>query len=448
MGDSRRLARVVGVPGAVLMGLGSILGTGIFVSIGIAAGVAGPSVILAVAVAAVVATFNGLSSAQLAASHPVSGGTYEYGYRYLNPTLGFTAGWMFLSAKSASAATAALGFAGYALNALGPWGSIARIVLALVTVGLLTVVVASGMRQSNRTNAVIVSLTLLALLAFVLAGIPSALDGAPEHLTGFFEAEGNGASGLLHATALMFVAYTGYGRIATLGEEIREPRRSIPKAIVVTLLMTMGLYAAVAFVAVAAVGAPQVAEATRAAAAPLEVVARGFRVPGVAWLVAAGAVTAMLGVLLNLLLGLSRVLLAMSRRGDMPRGLARMAGEHASPRRAVVVAGVIIATLALTGSVKTTWSFSAFTVLVYYALTNLAALRLPAESRLYSQWVPASGLVSCLGLAFWVEPTIWFAGLVLIGVGLLWHAIARRHAGRTIPSEPSHGAAQQGDGAP
>jgi APA family basic amino acid/polyamine antiporter len=156
----------------------------------------------------------------------------------------------------------------------------------------------------------------------------------------------------------------------------------------------------------------------------------------------------MLGVLLNLLLGLSRVLLAMSRRGDMPRGLARMAGEHASPRRAVVVAGVIIATLALTGSVKTTWSFSAFTVLVYYALTNLAALRLPAESRLYSQWVPASGLVSCLGLAFWVEPTIWFAGLVLIGVGLLWHAIARRHAGRTIPSEPSHGAAQQGDGAP
>ena len=425
MGDSRRLARVVGVPGAVLMGLGSILGTGIFVSIGIAAGVAGPSVILAVVVAAVVATFNGLSSAQLAASHPVSGGTYEYGYRYLNPTLGFTAGWMFLSAKSASAATAALGFAGYVLNALGPAGSIARIVLALFTVGLLTVVVASGMRQSNRTNAVIVSLTLLALLAFVLAGIPSALDGAPEHLTGFFEAEGNGASGLLHATALMFVAYTGYGRIATLGEEIREPQRSIPKAIVVTLLITMGLYAAVAFVAVAAVGAPQVAEATRVAAAPLEVVARGFRVPGVAWLVAAGAVTAMLGVLLNLLLGLSRVLLAMSRRGDMPRGLARLAGEHASPRRAVVVAGVIIATLALTGSVKTTWSFSAFTVLVYYALTNLAALRLPAESRLYSQWVPASGLVSCLGLAFWVEPTIWFAGLVLIGVGLLWHAVAR-----------------------
>lgn len=238
-GEQGRLARVVGVPGAVLMGLSSILGTGISVSIGIAAGVAGPSVILAVAVAvaAVVATFNGLASAQLAASHPVVGGTYEYGYRYLNPTLGFTAGWMFLSAKSASAATAALGFAGYALNSFGQSGMTARIVLALVAIGLLTVVVAGGMRQSNRTNAVIVSLTLVALLAFVLAGIPSALDGAPEHLTGFLEAEGDRLRGLLRATALMFVAYTGYGRIATLGEEIREPQRSIPKAMSAGLVL-------------------------------------------------------------------------------------------------------------------------------------------------------------------------------------------------------------------
>lgn len=422
----KRLARVVGVPGAVLMGLGSILGTGIFVSIGIAAGVAGPSVILAVALAAAVATFNGLSSAQLAASHPVSGGTYEYGYRYLSPTLGFTAGWMFLSAKSASAATAALGFAGYVMNAFGYSDATTRVVLALVAIGLLTVVVAGGMRQSNRTNVVIVSLTLLALLGFVVAGIPSALAGAPEHLSGFFEAGGDGVRGLLHATALMFVAYTGYGRIATLGEEIRDPKRNIPKAIVVTLLATMALYATVAFVAVAAVGAPRMAEATRAAAAPLEVIARGFGVPGIAWLVAAGAVTAMLGVLLNLLLGLSRVLLAMSRRADMPRGLARLDGEHASPRRAVVAVGVIIAALALTGSVKTTWSFSAFTVLVYYALTNLAALRLPVEARLCPRWVPAAGLVCCLGLAFWVETRIWLAGLGLIAAGLLWHQVARR----------------------
>src|SRR5690606_8909573 len=145
------LARVVGVPGAVLMGLGSIVGTGIFVSIGLAAGVAGPSVVIAVALAAVVATFNGLSSAQLAASHPVSGGTYEYGYRYLNPTLGFVAGWMFLCAKSASAATAALGFGGYALSAFDITDRRARIALGVATLALLTAIVAGGMRRSNRT---------------------------------------------------------------------------------------------------------------------------------------------------------------------------------------------------------------------------------------------------------------------------------------------------------
>jgi APA family basic amino acid/polyamine antiporter len=423
-----RLQRVVGIPGAVLLGLGSILGTGIFVSIGIAAGVAGPSVILAVALAAAVATFNGLSSAQLAASHPVSGGTYEYGYRYLNPTLGFTAGWMFLSAKSASAATAALGFGGYVLIAFGYSGEIVRIVLAVTAVVVLTAVVASGMRRSNRTNTVIVSLTLLALLAFVVAAIPHAFDKAGEHLASSVAAEGDGVRGLLHATALMFVAYTGYGRVATLGEEIREPKKSIPKAIVITLLVTMLLYVAVALVAVAAAGAPVLAESTRSAAAPLEMLARGFGVPGIAWLVAVGAVTAMLGVLLNLLLGLSRVLLAMSRRGDMPQGLARLEGVHASPRRAVFVVALIVAVLALTGSVKTTWSFSAFTVLVYYALTNLAALRLPAEIMLYPRWVPAAGLVCCLGLAFWVEPSIWVTGLGLIAVGLVWHTIARRSA--------------------
>jgi APA family basic amino acid/polyamine antiporter len=433
---STTLPRVVGVPGAVLMGLGSILGTGIFVSIGIAAGVTGPSVILAVALAAAVAALNGLSSAQLAASHPVSGGTYEYGYRYLNPTLGFTAGWMFLCAKSASAATAALGFAGYVLAAAGASTTNFRVALALVAVGLLTGVAVSGMSRSNRANAVIVAVTLVALLGFVGFGLPSALDRAAANLDAFFGGNGqdSGARGFLHATALMFVAYTGYGRIATLGEEIRDPLKSIPRAIIVTIVLTAILYAAVAFVAIAVAGAGGLADATRQAAAPLESVAQEFRPPQVAWLVAAGAVTAMLGVLLNLLLGLSRVLLAMSRRGDLPRGLSRLDGEHASPRRAVVVIGLIVGTLTLTGSVGTTWSFSAFTVLVYYALTNLAALRLPGESRIYPRWIPGAGLFCCLGLAFWVEPIIWASGLALIAIGLAWHRIARRVASNRTSS--------------
>ncbi len=437
-GSPPALARVVGVPGAAFMGLGSILGTGVFVSVGIAAEVAGPAVVLAIALAALVATFNGLSSAQLAANHPVSGGTYEYGYRYLNPTLGFLAGWLFLCAKSASAATAALGFAGYALNALGrPGGYAEQVGLALAALLVLTGVVIGGIRRSNRANVAIVSVTLAALLAFVLAGAPRALERGAAHLAPFLPRGAGGAQDLLHATALMFVAFTGYGRIATLGEEVREPRRTIPRAIVLALVVTMAVYAAVALVAVGAAGAPALAAATHGAAAPLEVVARGFGPRAVAWGVAVGAVTAMLGVLLNLLLGLSRVLLAMSRRGDMPTRLAAIDAARASPTAAVVAVAVVIGGLVAIGNVKTTWSFSAFTVLCYYALTNLAALRLTAAERLFPRWVAAAGLVSCLGLAFWVEPRVWLAGLGLVALGLGWHLVARRYrAARSASSQP------------
>lgn len=407
------LKRELGIFGATLMGMGSIVGTGVFVSIGMATGIAGPSVILAVAIAAFVAVCNGLNSAQLAANHAVSGGAYEYGYKYLTPWLGFTAGWMFLLAKTASAATAALGFAGYLLNATGLNDRTLLIPTALVVVAVITGIVWSGIRRSHWANTVIVSMTLLSLMVFIIAG--SAKIQFPVPLLG------NPPSwpSVLQATALMFVAYTGYGRIATMGEEVREPRRTIPTAMIVTLSLTMLLYLAVAVVAVGS-------GVRTGAAAPLEAVARSFGVPGVAQGVALGAMTAMLGVLLNLILGLSRVLLAMGRRRDLPRIVARLNQSQTTPDVAVVVVGVAIALLVAIGNVKTTWSFSAFTVLIYYAITNLAALRLPAEGRLYPQWLAWAGLASCLFLAFWVEWQIWVAGLGLIAAGLIWHAIAHR----------------------
>ena len=426
------LQRELGLWGAIMMGMGSIVGTGVFVSIGIAAGVAGPAVIVAVVVAALVAACNGLSSAQLAASHAVSGGTYEYGYRYLTPWLGFTAGWMFLLAKSASAATAALGFAGYLLNAFDGDGQRWLVGIALVAVGVLTLIVLSGIRRSNVTNIVIVSVTLGALVFFVLAGLPVVVAHGEANFIPFFHSpagnSGNPWQALLHASALMFVAYTGYGRIATMGEEVREPRRIIPRAIIVTMVLTMLLYTAVAVVGIGAVGAATLSEAATQQAAPLVTAARSFAFPGSAQILAIGAITAMLGVLLNLLLGLSRVLLAMGRRGDMPRILGRLNAAGATPTAAVIVVGVAIAGLTLIGNVRTTWSFSAFTVLIYYALTNLAALRLPPAERLYPRWIAWAGLVACLFLAFWVDWQIWLVGLGLIVVGLLWHLAAQRLA--------------------
>ena len=234
----------------------------------------------------------------------------------------------------------------------------------------------------------------------------------------------------LYATALMFVAYTGYGRIATLGEEVREPRRTIPRAIVATLVVSLALYLSVAAVAIGTVGSTALGEATQGRAAPLVIVSESFAMPNVHWLVAIGAMTAMLGVLLNLILGLSRVLLAMGRRGDMPRATTNLNANQTTPYVAVIVIGVIVIALACIGDLKTTWSFSAFTVLVYYAMTNLASLRLPAETRIYPRIFAWLGLFSCLFLAFWVDLKIWTIGLGLIGVGMAWHWIAQRSVKR------------------
>ncbi|GAA6622550.1 APC family permease [Scytonema sp. NUACC26] len=417
-----QLRRELGVLGATMMGLGSIIGTGVFVSIGIAAGIAGPGVIVALALAAFVATCNGLNSAQLAANHAVSGGTYEYGYKYLNPWLGFTAGWMFLLAKTASAATAALGFASYLLSTTNFIGSGFFVPTALIAVAILTGIVLSGLRRSNLINIIIVSVTLLSLCFFVVVCLPSAIANSAENLTPFFT--GNTAS-VLQATALMFVAYTGYGRIATMGEEAKEPRKTIPRAMVVTLLLTMLLYMAVGVVGIGAVGTDVLGKVTQQTqAAPLEVAVRNVIGSSAGVVLAIGAMTAMLGVLLNLILGLSRMVLAMARRRDLPGFLARLKNST-TPVLAVLVVGIAIALLVLIGNVKTTWSFSAFNVLIYYSITNLAALQLPNHERLYPKWLAWAGLASCAFLAFWVEQQIWLVGLALIVVGLIWRTLVQ-----------------------
>ena len=224
-----------------MLGLGSIIGTGVFISLGIGASIAGPMILPAIGLAGLVALCNGLSSAQLAANHPVSGGTYEYGHRWLNPSLGFVAGWMFLCAKSASAATAALGFALY----LNPENSLP---IALAIVWVITAITLLGIQRTNTINTLIVGAVLLSLIAFVVFGAP-AISANPQNWQSALD--GENLKNLLPATALMFVAFTGYGRIATLGEEVTEPRRTIPRAIIATLVTTTVIYIVVTWVALA-----------------------------------------------------------------------------------------------------------------------------------------------------------------------------------------------------
>jgi APA family basic amino acid/polyamine antiporter len=386
----------MGLGGAIVTGLGSILGTGAFVAIGVAAGMWGDAVLLAVPLAGAVAVFNGLSSAYLAGRFPVAGGTYEYGYQTLGPWWGFTAGWLFLLAKTASAATAALGAALY----LGlSWD---RRVVAVLAVAVVTGLVLAGLRRTVAVNALLVTVTVLAIVGFGIAGL---LDPAADMA---FGAGGLSLEGLLPATAFLFVAYTGYGRIATLGEEVRRPERIIPRAVIVTLAIAVVLYALVELGGRAA-GGPEWGGVLDDGRSPAQLVSGPL---AEVWSI--GAVTAMLGALLNLVLGLSRVWLAMGRRDDMPAGLARL-DSQSTPVAAVVTAAVPVAVVALIGDISLAWSYSAFNVLLYYGLTNLSALAL--DRRRWTAWL---GLGTCVFLSFFVPLPVWLTGTALIVVGLIW----------------------------
>lgn len=423
-----------------MLGLGSILGTGVFVSLAIAAGVVGDQLVIAIVLAGLVALANGISSAQLAAAHPVSGGTYAYGRKYLNPHLGFVAGWMFLVAKSASAATAALGLAGYGLGLLGRGHDGSFVVPAAVAACVVTTaLVVSGLRRSNAVNTVLVMVTVVGLATFVST---SFLGAAPDDALAKLEAaelETTSAPPTIAApettpptepsetfffgVALLFVAFTGYGRVATMGEEVKDPGRTIPMAVMATLVVTLVIYVLVALAALHSVGAEAFGAAvSNAGAAPLErlLQTRGHDVA--ATVVAVSAITAMAGVLLNLVLGLSRVLFAMGRDQQLPGIVGRLSPEG-NPTVAIAVMGGAVALLTLLGDVKTTWAFSALTVLIYYGLTNASALRLPASARSFPRWISWFGLTACLGLALFIPWTMWVYGGAVLGIGLLLRAV-------------------------
>jgi APA family basic amino acid/polyamine antiporter len=389
----QRLKRELGLGGAIVTGLGSIVGTGAFVAIGIAAGMWGDLVLWAIPLAALVAVFNGMSSAFLAGRFPVAGGTYEYGYRALNPWLGFTAGWLFLLAKTASAATAALGVALY-LEVDGPF-------VPLASVSLITAMVLAGLRRTTLLNATLVMVSAGAIAWFASSQLVQG-GGAPDVATEWVPQD------LAAAIAFLFVAYTGYGRIATLGEEVKRPEIIITRAVIITLVITATLYMLVE-IGGRAFGGPFWG-------ADAGIVAAG----GVVMTI--GAIAAMLGVLLNLILGLSRVWLAMGRRNDMPDGLARLDGR-AQPAIAIIVSALFVGGITLLGDIGLAWSFSAMTVLLYYGMTNLAALAV--DRRRPTAWL---GLASCVFLSFFVPLGVWLAGVTLIGLGVAWKTAYTRLA--------------------
>ncbi len=385
------LHRRLGTPDAVVIGLGSMIGAGVFVVFGPAAASAGPGLLIALAAAATVAYCNATSSARLASLYPHSGGTYVYGRERLGPFWGYLAGWSFVVGKLASCAAMALTVGLYV------WPAHAHAV-AVGAVVALTAVNYRGIGKSALATRVIVAV-VLAVLAGVVAAVMISGRADPARVT----LTGGSPTGVLQAAGLLFFAFAGYARIATLGEEVRDPARTIPRAIGIALTMTFAVYAVLAVTLMAILG-PGLATAT----APLADAVRAAGAGGLEPVVRIGAAVAALGSLLSLILGVSRTGLAMARDGHLPAALAAVHPRYRVPHRAEVAVGVVVATVAAVADVRSAIGFSSFAVLVYYAIANAAA------ATLRGRLVPALGLAGCVVLAACLP-----IGAVLAGSGVL-----------------------------
>ena len=408
------LARRLGTGDAVVIGLGSMIGAGVFSAFAPAAAAAGTALLIGLALAAGVAYCNAVASAQLAAQYPTSGGSYVYGRERLGEWWGFLAGWGFVVGKTASCAAMALTFASYAV----PGSTWVQRLAAVLAVAVLTVANCRGITRTAGLARVLVAGSLLALLVVVGAILVSGgTDGS--NLTG---SSPHGVYGVLQSAGLLFFAFAGYARIATLGEEVRDPERTIPRAIPLALGITVVIYAAVGLTALLAAGPAALA----ATSTPLAIAAKAV---GAAWsvpVVRVGAAVASLGALLALIAGIGRTSFAMARNGDLPRRLAAVDPVHRVPARAELAVGAVVCLLVLTTDLRGAIGFSSFGVLTYYAIANASAYTQPPERRRWPRALNVAGILGCATLVVTLPVTSVIAGAAVLAAGVAGRALLRR----------------------
>ena len=371
-----RLARRLGLGDAVVVGLGAMLGTGVFVVWSPAVDDAGAWLLLSLGLAAVVAFCNATSTAALAAVHPESGGAYVYGRERLGRPWGVLAGLAFTVGKTTSCAAAALAVGAYA------WPDHARPV-AVVAVLAVTAANLAGVTRTVAVTRVLLVVLGLVLVLVVVVGLTSS-----EHRTPLPDGS---PLGVLSAAGLLFFAFAGYARVATLGEEVEDPARTIPRAVRISLVSVFAVYLLVALAVLHSLGGAAAATVT-----PLAAVVQDAHAAGV---VRVGGAVAALGALLSLQAGVGRTVFAMAAGGDAPRALSAVSPRTRVPHRAELLVAAVAVVVVLLGGLVGTVTVSAASTLVYYAVANSAALRLgPGESRL-SRPVPLVGLAGCVVLA-------------------------------------------------
>lgn len=403
--DSRDqgLARRLGTADAVVIGLGAMIGAGVFAALRPAAAAAGSGLLLGLAVAGFVAYCNATSSAALASVYPEAGGTYVYGRERLGPFWGYLAGWAFVTGKTASCAAMALTFGSYAV----PGGERAAAVAAVV---VLTAINYRGVQKTAVATRVLLAAVLAGLAVIVAAGL---LGGTADPARLGTGAASGGLLGILRAAGFLFFAFAGYARIATLGAEVRDPERTIPRAVPIALGLALAVYAVVAVTALLAVGPATLAGST----APLVAVAEAGRLAVVAPLVRVAAAVAALGALLSLIVGISRTSFAMGSKGDLPRWLAAVHPRYRVPHHAELAVAAVVAVAVLLVDLRGAIGFSSFGVLTYYAIANASALTLPPAQRRWPRGLAVAGVGGCALLAATLPASSVAAGLAVLAVG-------------------------------
>jgi basic amino acid/polyamine antiporter, APA family len=410
------LVRQLGTTDAIMIGLGSMIGAGVFSAFAPAAAAAGAGLMIGLGIAAVVAYCNATASAQLAATYPTSGGTYVYGRERLGPWWGFLAGWGFVIGKTASCAAMALTFAAYAVPPA--WQ---RPVAVVAVVALGAVNYRGVTRTAGLTRIIVV--VVLAALTVVVAACLAGGHADPAGLADIVH-PGHGAYGLLQSAGLLFFAFAGYARIATMGEEVRNPQRTIPRAITIALGITVVVYALVGTSALLVLGPDRLASS----AAPLADAVRAGTWHWALPVVTVGGAAAALGALLALIAGVGRTTLAMARNDDLPRSLAAVHPRYQVPHRAEVALATVVSLLVLTVDLRGAIGFSSFGVLLYYLIANLSAFTQPPDQRRFPRWLQMIGAAGCGVLVVTLPWTSVASGLAMFVVGIAFRTWRLRRA--------------------
>ncbi|CAN5587417.1 APC family permease [soil metagenome] len=412
---SASLRRTLGRSQAVTIGMGSMIGAGVFVVWSPAAELTGSPelLLLSLLLVSLVAACNAYSSAILAVRYPSAGGTYVYGTQCLGPFPGYLAGWCFVVGKTASCAAMALTIGVYVVPGH-------ERIAAVMAVLLFSAANAFGATRSAKLSRVLVTVVLSVMAALALTAAWAWVSGdldAPLASSGA-TADPASAYSVLQAAGLLFFAFAGYARIATLAEEVRDPERTLTQAIAITFVIVLGVYLVVALVVLGTLGSEGVA----ASAAPVAASAEALWPGGFGWVIAVAALCAAAGALLNMLLGVSRVLLAMARDAHLPRGLAVVGGPHHLPWAAEVAVTVTVLVIVVSVDVRGAIGFSSFGVLLYYAVTNASAWTVRG-SAWWQRALPVVGLIGCLVLAASLPLASVIGGAIVVALGIGWYLI-------------------------